>query len=348
MNDLFSEIQRQELQAQKPLKSAVESTIGGERQLFLPILNSPMTQNLSRIIDKPLAIDPVTREGKVEEGSLTVFISGCQELFSPRSSVIKLLDMFRLELTKQNTYRADGAANPDVTLSLDRYMELCGLDSSKKALKDKTRRRVHEDLNLLYNLSMEWKDPQGGKWGDFKKARICTVAQLEKGVMRFSFEPKLADMLNRSFIGFFNLAIFRLDDRNKNAYALARKLQEHASMKRNIERGTDSLLSVSAMLSFCPGIPSYQKVAETDRAFNRRIREPLENTLDYIQQEGILSWEYCNAKSAPLTEEQIASSDWKTYSGFYIRFTFKDAPSREGWMLTTEAKRAPKKRKPKK
>lgn len=338
------ELQPQELHSQKPLKNEVDNTPQEEyKQLYFPIYNAPMTNLLPRMIDREVTLNAITKEGIVQEGALTLFIQDCQELLSPRPSTFILFDMFTKLLTSANDHRSTkGAQHIEITLSISEYMELCGLDASKKSLKDKTRRRVHEDLNYLYNFSLEWQDPNGGKWADFKKKRICTAAYLQNGIMHFAFTQELADSLTSSYISQFPLAIFRLDNRNKNAYALARKMIIHANIERNIERGTNTLLSVPIVLQNCPSIPSYEDVATSDRSFNRRIREALEKALDCIAEADILTWEYSNSKGAPLTEEQLNAADWKTYSGFYIKYTLKDAPSHAERLQLKAARRAKK------
>lgn len=329
----------------KELEGGIQPTQEQYKQLYLPILHNAPTNELAALSNAPIIQrDDITKESIVEAGALRLFLDKYTEVLAPRGSVFKLFDMLCIELAKVNDYRnPNGAKNTTVTIPLTRYMELCGLDPTKKPLKDKARRRVHEDLNTLYNISLEWKDPSGGKYADFKKQRICDGQGYEKGVIVFTFAGKLANALNASFIGQYPVAIFRLDDRNKNAYPLARKIAMHASNDNNIQKGTAHILSVETLLSVCPDIPTYKEVVEKDRAFSRRIRDTLEKALDALEE--FTTWEYCNSKGAPLTEEQLQAKDWNTYRKLLVKFTFREEPDHTA-RLARKAERISK-RKPK-
>lgn len=335
----------------KELEGGIEPKQEGYTQgIFLPILHNAPTNELAAMSNAPITKrDKVTNESVVDAGSVRLFIEEYAELLAPRCSVFKLLDMFCIELAKVNNFRSPkGAQNNTVTISLDRYMELCGLDPTKKPLKDKTRRRLHEDLSYLYRFSIEWQAPKGGKYADFKKQRICSRAELCKGVISFTFAESLATNLNSSFIGQYPTAIFRLDDRNKNAYPLARKIAMHACNDSNRIKGTAYTLSVETLLSVCPDIPSYKEVGEKDRAFTRKIREPLEKALDSLAE--FTAWEYCNPKGAPLTEEQLEARDWETYSRLLVRFLFNEEPDNKARLArkaeSTGKRKARAKKKP--
>lgn len=322
----------------KELAGGIQPTQESYTQQYLPILHNAPTNELAAMSNAPITQrDDITKESIVDSGAVRLFIEEYAELLAPRCSVFKLFDMFCIELAKANDYRSPkGAQNKTVNISLDRYMELCGLDPANKPAKDKARRRVHEDINFLYRFSLEWKDQKGGKYADFRKQRICSSAQLHKGVISFTFADALADTLNSSFIGQYPVAIFRLDDRNKNTYPLARKIAMHACNDRNREKGTAHILSVKTLLEACPDIPSYEKVGEKSRAFTQKIREPLEKALDALEE--FTAWEYCNSKGAPLTEEQLEAKDWNTYSGLLVKFTFREELDHSARLARKEAR----------
>lgn len=310
---------------------------------YLPILHNAPTNELAALSNAPITQrDSFTRESVIESGSVRLFIEDYSELLAPRNSIFKLLDMCLIELARTNDYRSKkGAENKTVTISLDRYMELCGLDATNKPQKDKARRRVHEDLNYLYRFSLEWHAQGGGKYADFRKERICTIAELKKGIITFAFTDNLANSLNSAYIGQYPTAIFRLDERNKNAYPLGRKLVMHASNDYNRAKGTADILSVKSLLAVCPDIPKYEKVIEEGRQVSQRIIEPLEKTLDMLMIGNVLTrWEYCNSKGAPLTDEQLAARDWHTFSKLFVRFKLKDEPDNTERLLRKAEKQA--------
>lgn len=341
---------------QAPLETGKEAIEGIQpepekytQRTFLPILHNAAMNELAAMSNAPITQrDTITSESMIKGGNISLFIEKYGDLLAPRCSVFKLFDVFCVELAKINDYRsAKGAQHTTVTISLDSYMTLCGLDPAKKPLKDKTRRRVHEDLDYLYRFSLEWTDPRGGKHADFKKQRICSAAFLEKGVITFTFAEALANSLNSAFIGQYPTAIFRLDDRNKNAYPLARKIAMHACIDSNKQKGTAYILSVESLLSVCPDIPNYQTIGEkSNRSFTQKIREPLEKALDSLAE--FTAWEYCNPKGKPLTEDQLEAKDWNTYSKFLVKFTFREEPDQEARLARKAARTGKKKAKQKK
>lgn len=312
------------LESGKEAAEGVQPTSEGFTQLFLPILHNAPTNELAALSNTPITKrDAITQESVVESGAIKLFIDKYAELLAPRCSAFKLFDMLCIALAKANDFRSPkGAQNKTVEVTLDEYMDLCGLDPDNKPAKDKARRRVHEDLDTLYRFSLEWKDPKGGKYADFRKQRICTSAQLHKGVISFTFADALADTLNASFIGQYPVAIFRLDDRNKNTYPLARKIAMHACNDSNRQKGTAYRLSVETLLAVCPDIPNYSREAVRDIGFTRKIREPLEKALDAL--EDFTAWEYCNSNGEPLTDEQLEARDWNTYRRLLVKFTFRE------------------------
>lgn len=324
------------------ITSTLSPTGKEPEQLYLPILNNAATNKLAEMSNAPITQrDSITQESMVESGACKLFIEKYTELLAPRCSVFKLFDMCCIALGKINDYRSkQGAINKDVQITLEEYMSLCGLDHKSKTARDKARRRLHEDLDSLYRFSLEWKDPKGGKYADFHKERICQAARFEQGKIKFVFTDKLANALNSSFIGQYPTAIFKLDDRNRNTYPLARKIAMHACNDHNKEIGTAYILSVETLLASCPDIPSYETVGTKSRAWSQKIREPLEKALDALQE--FASWEYCNSKGTPLTDEQLSSTSWTTYSKLLVRFTFKEEPDQKE-RLQRKAERTGKK-----
>ena len=63
-----------------------------------------------------------------------------------------------------------------------------------------------------------------------------------------------------------------------------------------------------------------------DRHWIRRIKEPLEESLDYLTHEKLLkSWEYTHAKGVPLTDEEASNiTSYSDFASLYLLFTPAD------------------------
>lgn len=286
---------------------------------YIAMLNGTATNQLTNIntIAIPPTIDIITGNATIEQGTLKVFIDKYSELKGVRTSTLKLLDACTMYLTKQNTYRGNNEKiNTNVVIPLEQYMTLCGIPLTKSS-KDKTRRKVKEDLETLFHMSLEWTESSGKKIKDFAKMRICDKIAIVRGNINFNFSKDMARYLTDAYIMQYPMELLKVDERNSNLYPLGRKLLLHYSISNNRKKGTSNIISVKALLEVCPDIPTYENVMSEGRQLDQRIRTPLEKALDALK---FINWEYSNSKGVPLTEEQVLSTDYKTFEKLYIKF----------------------------
>ena len=297
---------------------------------FAPMLNGTATNTLAVIgrNAEPTRINPLAdNEATIENGDVKVFIEKYSNKKSLKVGVVKLLDLLAVELTKLNHYRAK---DPDtlqttVTFSLDDYMTYLGIKNidNPNTRKD-ARKRLKEALDTLYSISLEWEEKSGDKVKNYAKMRICEAQGIKRGVASFTFTTSMTHYLNQSYIMQYPLDLLAISERNPNAYPIARKLALHHSIDNNHKKGTSNIISVAKLLESAPEIPTITEVMETDRAWGRRIKNALEKALDAI--DGVISWEYSNSKSVPLTEKQLEMADYETFSKLYIKFDILGAP----------------------
>ena len=224
-----------------PIKPSIAPTDAPEQLSFVAMLNGTATNQLTNISphSNPPVIDAITGNATIERGSLKVFINNYSDIKGLRTSTLKLLDACTVLLTQQNSFRGEGPLNTVVEIPLERYMELCEIPLTKPS-KDKTRRKVKEDLETLYNISLEWSEPSGKRTKDFAKMRICDKIAIIKGKICFSFSPAMARYLTNAYIMQYPIELLKVDERNSNLYPLGRKLLLHNSIENNQRKGTDS------------------------------------------------------------------------------------------------------------
>ena len=323
----------------------ITATDTAEPKLFTAMLNGTATNQLTNISTRstPPKFDAYTKTATIEQGTLKVFIDSYNELTGGlRTSTHKLLDACTLALTQQNNYRGkDSELNPCVTIPLERFMELCGIPLTKPS-KDKTRRKVKEDLETLYHISLEWTETSGNKTKDFAKMRVCDKIALVRGNILFSFSVDMARYLTNSYLMQYPIELLKVDERNPNNYHIGKKLLLHNSIDNNKRKGTANILSVKSLLEVCPDIPTYEQVLATDRALDRRIKVPFETALNSLS--SFIIWEYCNSKGVPLTEEQLQATDYSTFIKLYIKFDVLGVPDQTA-RLERKAEQVTKKKK---
>lgn len=317
----------QDTETETKVAPSIRPADTAEYKPFTAMLNGTATNQLTNISTRsnPPIVDAITGNATIEQGTLKVFIDSYNELTGGlRTSTHKLLDACTIALTQQNNYRGkDSEINPLVTIPLECFMELCGIPLTKPS-KDKTRRKVKEDLETLYHISMEWTETSGRKTKDFAKMRVCDKIALVRGNIIFSFSADMAKYLTNAYIMQYPVELLKVDERNPNSYHIGKKLLLHNSIDNNRRKGTANILSVKSLLEVCPDIPTYEQVLATDRALDRRIKVPFETALNSLS--SFISWEYCNSKGIPLTEEQLQATDFSSFIKLYIKFDVLGAP----------------------
>ena len=260
-------------------------------------------------------------EATIEKGDFKVFIEKYSNKKTLKVGVVKLLDILAIKLTKSNHYKAKDAntLKRTVTFSLDEYMTYLDIKDVKDA-----RKRLKEALDTLYSISLEWEEKSRGEVKNYTKMRICESQGINRGIASFTFTADMANYLNQAYIMQYPLDLLSISERNPNAYPIARKLALHHSIDNNHKKGTANIISIAKLLEVAPEIPNIEAVRRVNGSWSERIRGSLEKALDAL--EGIVSWEYSNSKSAPLTDTQLDLSDYETFIKLFVKFDIKGAP----------------------
>ena len=154
--------------------------------------------------------------------------------------------------------------------------------------------------------------------------RICEAQGINRGIASFTFTADMANYLNQAYIMQYPLELLAISECNPNAYPIARKLALHHSIDNNHKKGTANIISVAKLLEVAPEIPNIEAVRKVNGSWSERIRGLLEKALDAL--EGIVSWEYSNSNSVPLTDKQLELSDYETFIKLFVKFDIKGAP----------------------
>lgn len=298
--------------------------------------NGPVTNSLKEIGPKTKKAwkDPETGEGKIITSAGTkVTMNNFVQCGGMDLKTHKLLDMCVLAITPGITPpTSPQELLPEeartVKITAKQYMDLTGLKDRKEAAK-----QLKEAAARLYNVSLKF-DMEVSYPGKRKKEiehwerRILEAkATWNRGEVALIFTQPLWHYFQSAALMPINKNIFRINGQyNPNSYFFANKLLSHHNM--NITKPNANRISVSTLLN-APSIPSYEEVAKSDRHFDKRIISPFERDLDALTlpEYGILeSWEYCNAKGEPLTDEQVDLKNYDVFSQLLINFKLKDYP----------------------
>lgn len=294
---------------------------------FVAIYQGTPTNALSKVgrLDKKKPEVNLNDRAVISEDRLTLFIDRYSELTSTlKSSTVKLLQAGVLQLTYNNSYRQ---TTPETVRSvaeftLDEYMALRGLKDRKEA-----RKQIQSDLEVLFNLSIGWMENTGAGEKAFDMMRVCYRTSLSRGgTITMAFSPELANYLVNAYEMKLPELYWRLSDkRNPNSSPLLWKIS--LLKKQNRGHASEDVISIRTLLENAPDIPSFDEVQASDRAFTRRIIDPLERDLNALS--SVLSWEYCNAKRTPLTKKQLERFSYAMFIECYIRIQWTRYPMLE-------------------
>lgn len=115
----------------------------------------PQLDAFGRVSTKlsPPAVDPLEKTAMLQNSGVSVRIENHME---PKISVCvhKLFDVLVLLMSQQNKFRnKSGDYNTTVEISMDAYMALCGIPTTKSS-KDETRAHIKNDLELLSQITI--------------------------------------------------------------------------------------------------------------------------------------------------------------------------------------------------
>lgn len=255
----------------------------------------------------------------------------------------KLFDVLVILLTAQNAYKgSDKRLNTEVQFELRDYLTLCGVPTTKSS-HDEQRKLVKKDLETLTRISLEWseRDPKaktGSKSGpgirNFSDVWLFNMCEIDKrGIITADFTPELTSYLTSAYVTYFPLALFKLKGQSSNSYYIGKKLAHYFGIRKNIKHGKNDIIGITSLLDATPDILPYADLtrAEHDSGhWQRRIRQPLEKSLDVLRDIGIIDyWDYCSSgkQIIPMDTLPDIAPNYLKFSKLYICFGMKNHPA---------------------
>lgn len=335
-----------------------------ENSLYKNILQGKPTNALSGASSRRAVKNPITKAGSVmtSEG-VEVFLNNYNAI-ALNVPAKKLLDALTIALTlnlpnkdeikRMSVEELTNIINQrrTVSITVDEYMELCGLKDRKEA-----RKSLKASLETIYNIDLEWDEdryiiPAGKKRRVKETVHYHTRIASTRGEIKrtgdivFSFNMDLAEYLANAYIMPYPTALFKISAKyNPYSYSIGRKLAEHHNM--NIGKSNANIISVESLIKRLQELPSYDEIMGEARQINKRIIEPFERDIEALVANGMLSsWEYTNASGKPLTDEQLSNMSYDTWVKLLIHFEINSYPDQsERLAKLEERKEQAKKRK---
>lgn len=303
-----------------------------EEEHSLPMLNSPSINNFSRVQTKYKTYkeNALTGAKEITTGDWTYYIANSKDI---SNSTHKLFDKAMLTFTQNNYYKDKGEnLKTRIQFTVEELMKDRGLTISPNNKKSFVK-ILKEDLEALYNVSLEGKEKIGRGEENINKTRLLQGYNYKNGKITITLTEELAKHWNSSYIMNYDKKLLATDDRKPSSYIIGRKLLEHYNINKNNENlkgkkrkrasKNKDFISVLSLLEACAGvIPTYEEEKAKGRRYYQRIIEPFENALNSLEDLGVItSWKFKKAKREDLTEEEEINLDYNLFKSLYILFT---------------------------
>lgn len=235
-----------------------------------------------------------------------------------------------------------------VAIPFDEYARKSGYEideretiTPEEAAKEKKRaremvksakKRIRQDLDVLYHASAEWQETIKGKSGDFSKRRLVSGTDIKDGYIIIEFGYSFAQYLTQCRITQFHNGLLGLDARNRSAYLMGLKMNEHYNIDNNRFTGTYNRLKVLTLIIAAefPTIEDLKedieaKIPDDTRHWKRRIKIPFEKALQTLEGRFLSSWHYVADDRILTPEEAKNIDDYEVFCNLLVVFELLDA-----------------------
>lgn len=309
------------------------------------MLQGKPTNALTATSGKRASYNPLNDRATITQDDVEIFINKYNSINTLDAKAHKVLDLLTLKLTAnfpfgENVSEASINKHRTVNLSVDEYKEHLGLKDTKEA-----RKQLTEAIAVIYNTSLQWQEerwiiPEG------KKRRVKTIVPhqtriiddvamvkgelkpIKKGVAEVKFSYTLAEYLAQAYIMPYPLSLLKVNTRlNPNSYYFGKKMVSHHNI--NAGKANSNIISVKTLLKCTPELPTYNEVMSGNKNIYNRIIAPFERDLtELVTNETLVSWNYCNSKHQPLTDEQKQPLNYDKFIDLYVEFDLTNYPDK--------------------
>jgi hypothetical protein len=235
--------------------------------------------------------------------------------------VQKLLDISLIKLTAQTKWGADATdINPVVQISMEKYMNDCGLSGSKQTKYD-LGQQVKKDLLKITALRIHDERATDEMW-----QKLYTSASYENQCITFEFSPYyLRRLSEKPYFIHIPEQLLKLNSKHRNAYCIGRVLSTHYFNPSYRRAKKHNVISIKELLSSAYCIPDVEEVGESNRAYSVRIIKVLNHALDVLARAGILHDSSLCLLDRSFSKKEVEWLDkdkvpWRQYLNWYLEY----------------------------
>lgn len=215
-------------------------------------------------------------------------------------------------------------------LSLKDYAHITHTDISSEDKLKNFKKKLKKNLDNLMekNISFNWSEDIRGKTKNFGGLSLISGYVVKGDAITIDFSLGFAEYLvSLPTLVEYPRALYGVNDRNYNAFAIGEAMFQHYSINNNIIRGTEQILSIQKILQVT-SFPPIEKVKRERTSWEQKIKEQLEKALDHLYECGFLKdWCYCQAKGKKLSDKEATKiTSYEIFASLYIWYELNDYP----------------------
>ena len=243
---------------------------------------------------------------------------------------------------------SQGQAQPKLRVTLDTvdYARKCGVEIAARTMPTpeaqaaedkraddaehnflkKLRRNLH---NVQRNAAFSWTESVNGRVQAYSEISFISGYRVTRKSITIDFGLAAAEYLVKRPLRQYPDALFLIDERREEVYAIGEYLNQHYSMNSNVTLGTEGILSIPNILDVT-AIPTINEVRQgkSKRTWQDQIKERFERDLDELTRVGLLStWAYSHKKRRLLTDAEAAAiNSYEEFAELYLCYEIANYP----------------------
>lgn len=328
-----------------------------QKEELLHIYTGKPVLAMAKMNNRKAVINEITKDATFTADGVNLFIRDFLKLRGNLGvNTYKLLLAILVGFTRNNS-KEDLKSNTldlQVLIPFKEYCCLCGktnvIEEYKETAAEREkeakrveiarkneRTRIRKELKLLKECEFNWDESDTRLKGVDRDISIIGSREVNNDYIEVFIDQKFAEYLVKTPITAFPPKLFLIDGRNSTALEIAMKLNTHYFIDNNIKNGTNNRIKVKNILA-ATTLPTYEKVREDRKSWEDKLKEPLENALEYLWQIGFLEdknkdkdedkeppWEYCKPGGESFEDEKASFEDYNTWANTLIHFEINTA-----------------------
>ena len=240
----------------------------------------------------------------------------------------KATNVLARAFTKRNHQNATGEKiNVRIFLDVEDFAKANGINIDSESAMKNFRFKLKKSLETLRYSGISWTEKVKGQPKSYSGMNYIGKYELKSNSLMIEFTISMAEYLTSLPLLNYPRSLYKLDDRDFNAFAIGEAMCIHYSQDNNVIRQTEGKLRVETLLKYT-SFPNYEELKAQKRSWEERVKEPFENALDHLTKNGFLKdWKYCHNGGIEITDEEIKTGIINSYEKFIsliIKFELND------------------------